>query len=151
MTNSLAEFDTHFRIPELQVHQTDFWRWSVRPQQPTLGAGILSLRNYQTRLSAMPEGAGADYQRMVRVIEQTLKQCFGYDKINHLMLMMVDSHVHYHVIPRYGGPRIFEGHTWQDGSWPTAPDLGADQAAGRPEILLQLSDHLRENRVLDGA
>ena len=149
MTNSLPEFDAHFRVPELLIHQTDHWRWSLRPQQPTLGAGILSLRQYRTRLSEMPAGAGEDYRIMVRVVEQTLKQCFDYEKINHLMLMMVDAHVHYHVIPRYDAPREFAGRTWRDEGWPTAPDLGADQLAGDPGITAALADHLRQSLVLD--
>ena len=38
------------------------------------------------------------------------------------MLMMLDPHVHFHVLPRYGSPREFAGSTWNDASWPTAPN-----------------------------
>ena len=145
MTNSLTEFDAAFRVQELLIHETDHWRWSLRPQQPTLAAGVLSLKEYQTRLSDMPEGAGADYQRMVGIIENTLKEAFGYDKINHLMLMMVDSHVHYHILPRYGREVAFGGKNWTDPGWPLAPDLGTDQMADDPEMAGQLVSLLREN------
>ena len=36
-------------------------------------------------------------------IERALTAFCGYERINYLMLMMVDPHVHFHVIPRYSG------------------------------------------------
>ena len=41
------------------------------------------------------------------------------------MLMMVDPDVHFHVIPRYGEMRDFDGVTFVDRGWPAQPDLGA--------------------------
>ncbi len=77
---------------------------------------------------------------VVKVVEIGLKAAFSYDKINYLMLMMVDPHVHFHVIPRYAATREFAGATWQDKNWPKPPDtLGAemttDQAAAMLKIL----------------
>ena len=57
--------------------------------------------------------------------ERRLKACFAYDKINYLMLMMVDPHVHFHVIPRYGECREIYGLEWVDRAWPKPPDLWA--------------------------
>ena len=48
----------------------------------------------------------------------------GYEKINYLMLMMVDPHVHYHVIPRYESPASFDGVAFVDHGWPGPPVLG---------------------------
>jgi diadenosine tetraphosphate (Ap4A) HIT family hydrolase len=39
------------------------------------------------------------------------------------MLMMVDPHVHFHVLPRYEGERSACGVTVPDGGWPKAPAL----------------------------
>ena len=41
------------------------------------------------------------------------------------MLMMVDPHVHFHVIPRYEGSRTAAGLTIADAGWPGQPDLGS--------------------------
>jgi diadenosine tetraphosphate (Ap4A) HIT family hydrolase len=38
--------------------------------------------------------------------------------------MMVDPHVHFHVIPRYDGERSAAGVTVADAGWPKAPALG---------------------------
>ena len=39
------------------------------------------------------------------------------------MLMMVDPHVHFHVIPRYASQRDFLGLSFVDQDWPKPPDL----------------------------
>ena len=39
------------------------------------------------------------------------------------MLMMVDPHVHFHVIPRYGGSRTIAGLEVTDHGWPRTPEL----------------------------
>ena len=39
------------------------------------------------------------------------------------MLMMVDAHVHFHVIPRYATPRDLFNTRWIDNGWPSFPVL----------------------------
>ena len=69
---------------------------------------------------------------------------FGYDKINSLMLMMVDPHVHFHVFPRYEGRRSFETVSIEDIGWPGPPELKSGQDIGAPifeRLRLQLSEN----------
>jgi diadenosine tetraphosphate (Ap4A) HIT family hydrolase len=54
------------------------------------------------------------------------------------MLMMVDHHVHYHVIPRYESESEFEGLKWTDNGWPALPILGDNQHNTSPDILEQI-------------
>jgi diadenosine tetraphosphate (Ap4A) HIT family hydrolase len=70
---------------------------------------------------------------MVATIERVLHAAFSYDKINYLMLMMNDPHVHFHVMPRYASERTFAGRSWKDAGWPALPVLGGD-AAGDDEL-----------------
>ena len=58
-------------------------------------------------------------------MEPWLKAAVDYEKINYLMLMMVDKDVHFHVLPRYSGVREHEGAVFPDAGWPAAPALGA--------------------------
>lgn len=58
------------------------------------------------------------------------------------MLMMVDPHVHFHVLPRYRQAQEFRGLTIADSGWPAAPDLAsavtlaaAEQAALRDALI----------------
>jgi diadenosine tetraphosphate (Ap4A) HIT family hydrolase len=57
-------------------------------------------------------------------IEAALAEAVRYSKINYLMLMMVDPHVHFHVIPRYEGERQAAGLSIADSGWPKMPVLG---------------------------
>ncbi|MDX1576719.1 MAG: HIT family protein, partial [Kiloniellales bacterium] len=87
--------------------------------------------------------AFAELGRAVGDIETCLREAFAYDKINYLMLMMVDPHVHFHVLPRYAAPRSFSGATFADAGWPAAPDLKAVNEI-TAEQRARLIAHLRE-------
>ncbi|MEZ4287667.1 MAG: hypothetical protein R3A47_05890 [Polyangiales bacterium] len=65
---------------------------------------------------------------IVAQIESRTRAAFQYDKINYLMLMMVDPHVHFHVIPRYAAPRNFAGRQFADTGWPAVPSLAAESS-----------------------
>ena len=60
---------------------------------------------------------------IVSRIEATLVRFTGHEKINYLMLMMVDPHVHFHVVPRYEGSRSFDDADYPDAGWPGMPAL----------------------------
>ena len=47
------------------------------------------------------------------------------------MLMMVDPHVHFHVLPRYAQTRVFDGVQFPDTGWPGPPDLKSATDLGR--------------------
>ena len=104
----------------------DYEHWSVllRPQQVTLGSLVLACREPATRFSDISPGAFGSLGAVVADIEATLGHAFAYDKINYLMLMMVDPHVHFHVLPRYQKAMEFGGVAFADAGWPAAPNLG---------------------------
>jgi diadenosine tetraphosphate (Ap4A) HIT family hydrolase len=69
--------------------------------------------------------ASIELQQATAAIERVLGEMFAFDKINYLMLMMVDPDVHFHVLPRYAENRDYAGSTFADGSWPGPPDITA--------------------------
>jgi diadenosine tetraphosphate (Ap4A) HIT family hydrolase len=144
MDETLEEFRTKFRVAELLVVESSFWTWSVRPAQPTLGAGIVALKRPARRLSAVAPEEMADLAGLVGQVESRLARCFHHQIMNYLMLMMVDHHVHYHALPRYDSPREFAGRRWLDGGWPALPSFGEAQHADAPELLFKIRDALRE-------
>ncbi|MBV6396439.1 MAG: hypothetical protein HFACDABA_02037 [Anaerolineales bacterium] len=144
MHKNFAAFQDKFLINELTIYETDYWRWSLRPVQCTLGAGILSLRRYSERLSDLNGPEGGDFAAIVGVVEDCLEKSFHYDKINYLMLMMVDPHLHFHVIPRYAASRICAGKTWVDQGWPSFPQMGGDAAS--QENLMEIKGVLQSTR-----
>ncbi|MBM3694766.1 MAG: HIT family protein [Actinobacteria bacterium] len=144
MEPALEEFYAKFRVVELAILETPFWTWSVRPAQPTLGAGVIALKRHAFRLADVTAEEMVDLAGLVGEVEARLACCFGYQIMNYLMLMMVDHHVHFHALPRYDGPREFAGHDWVDAGWPALPAFGDAQHADAPHLLLDIRRVLQE-------
>ena len=122
MTNPTAR---NFGYPHTLVAQTDYWLVLVRPKQPTYGSLVLICKESATAFAQLSGPAFADLAIAVAGIERVLGQVVAYEKINYLMLMMVDPDVHFHVIPRYAGTREQDGVVYVDAGWPGAPNLNA--------------------------
>ncbi len=114
-----------FGYPETLLADYDHWVILLRPQQATLGALVLACKQPATAFAAIGQPAFDNLGTVTADIETTLGKAFAYDKINYLMLMMVDPHVHFHVLPRYAEPRAFGGVSFDDPGWPALPNLGA--------------------------
>ena len=142
-TTTLEEFQEKFRVEELLVYRNAAWTWSVRPGQPTVGAGVLSLNRHASTLSDVTAEEMALLADAVEKIESAVQKACDHQIMNYLALMMVDHHVHYHVIPRFGGAREVAGHTWVDEGWPAFPVLSDAQHDDDESVLPQIRDLLR--------
>lgn len=120
MTNATLR---QFGYPDTLITEAEHWAVLLRPQQVTLGALILASKSSATEFSALPPEAFVEMRAHIVRIEQVLNTVFNYQRMNYLMLMMVDPHVHFHVIPRYDGNRDYSGATFQDAGWPGPPRL----------------------------
>jgi diadenosine tetraphosphate (Ap4A) HIT family hydrolase len=140
-TPAFTAFTAKFKLEELVVRRYAHWTWSVRPAQGTLGASVISLNRPAVAWSQVDAGENAGLSQVVVDVEAVLRRQFSFDKINYLMLMMVDEHVHFHVFPRYSGERTFGGRIWLDTNWPKPPDLQAGDFGA--ETLGAVRDTLR--------
>ena len=113
-----------FGHPKTLVADYEHWVVLLRPAQPTLGSLILAAKGEATAFGDLDPAAFAELPRVIADIEVALAEAVGYAKINYLMLMMVDPHVHFHVLPRYEGERSACGVTVRDAGWPKVPALG---------------------------
>jgi diadenosine tetraphosphate (Ap4A) HIT family hydrolase len=113
-----------FGFPATLVAEFEHWVVLLRPAQPTLGALVLAAKSDATAFGDLSAAAHAELKAATSAIETALGKAVGYSKINYLMLMMVDPHVHFHVLPRYEGERSAAGLTVTDAGWPGQPDLG---------------------------
>ena len=113
-----------FGWPATLIAEFDHWLVLLRPAQPTLGSLVLAARSDATAFAGRPGEAHAELKRVTGAIEAALARFTGYARLNYLMLMMVDPHVHFHVIPRYEGAREWGGVAFPDAGWPALPQLG---------------------------
>jgi len=120
MANATEE---KFGDPDTRIAQTARWTVLLRPRQPTLGSLALVCREPAQAFGELSAEAFVELREVIARIEKTLREVVGYQRINYLMLMMVDLDVHFHVIPRYEGSREFAGTAFVDAGWPGQPAL----------------------------
>jgi diadenosine tetraphosphate (Ap4A) HIT family hydrolase len=141
MTNQTA---VRFGYPETLIREYEHWLVLLREPQATLGSLVLCAKSDATEFSALSTAAHTEMGTVVGEIEHALKAAFAYDKINYLMLMMVDPNVHFHVIPRYAEIRSACGLTVADPGWPALPQLGDAQditSAQRDALITLISEY----------
>ena len=117
-----------FGYPATLVKEYEHWVVLLRPVQVTAGSLVLCAKSDATAYGDLPPAAFAEQSVVIAEVEAMLKRCVDYEKINYLMLMMVDPHVHFHVFPRYGGARSLAGTSMEDAGWPGPPDLKSGTA-----------------------
>lgn len=128
-----------FGAPETIIHGYEFWSVLLRPAQVTPGSLVLAAHEPVFSFSDLGQGSFHELRQVTGDIESALSRAFAYNKLNYLMLMMVDPDVHFHVIPRYAQPVEFGGQEFHDHGWPGPPELGH----GNP------TDDSMNRRILD--
>ncbi|MGH6659133.1 MAG: HIT family protein [Sphingomicrobium sp.] len=112
-----------FGYPATLVKEYRHWLVLLRPAQVTLGSLVLAAKSDATAYGNLPSEAFIEQGEVVAATERALAAFTRFERINYLMLMMVDPNVHFHVIPRYGGARSWENVDFPDAGWPGAPAL----------------------------
>ena len=112
-----------FGYPATLVKEFEHWLVLLRPAQVTLGSLIMAAKSSVTAYSSLPREAFVEQANVVTAIENALAAFVAYERINYLLLMMVDPNVHFHVIPRYSEARSWSGVQFSDGGWPGPPRL----------------------------
>ena len=130
-----------FGHPATLIREYQHWVVLLRPAQATLGSLVLAAKSPATAYGQLPASAFAEQALVIADIERVLTAFCGFERINYLMLMMVDPHVHFHVVPRYDGGREWNGIEFPDAGWPGPPDLKAAVTLDAEQIAL-LRDEL---------
>jgi len=114
-----------FGYPATLIREFEHWLVLLRPAQATLGSLVLAAKSDATAYSELPPEGFAEQARVIAAIERALAGFVDYERINYLMLMMVDPNVHFHVVPRYAQARSWGGIDFPDAGWPGPPQLGS--------------------------
>jgi len=112
-----------FGYPEALLREFEHWVVLLRPAQVTLASLVLAAKSEATAFADLSQEAFTELAHIVRSVEMALGGFSKYDRINYLMLMMVDRQVHFHVIPRYSEPRRWNDLDFPDQGWPGPPQL----------------------------
>jgi diadenosine tetraphosphate (Ap4A) HIT family hydrolase len=131
---------TKFNYPASLIHEYGNWVVLLRPDQITLGSLVLACKSDAGSMGELSAATFAELAAISSDLENTLRDVFQYDKINYLLLMMVDKNVHFHVLPRYASDRSMFGTKFVDSAWPGPPILSqiADVSNEQYELMLNL-------------
>lgn len=139
-----CNFDEKFNTKENLIKEYNFWNVLIRKNHTKLGACVVVTKRHIERFSDTTEEEIIEFGKIVKDLENALKKSFNYDKINWLMLMMKDPHVHFHVMPRYNEPRNFAGIEWKDEGG-TNPLIQKLEQPIPQEILNQIRDEIKKH------
>ena len=130
--------------PETLIKEYRKWVVVLRPQQVTLGSLVLICQDDAKAFSDISAEAFAEFPQVIQEIEMSLSKAFSYQKINYLMLMMIDPYVHFHVFPRFAEITTFFEHEFLDEGWPGLPNL---KKPNNTDLSLRTAilTHLKEN------
>ena len=130
-----------FGYPNTCLQEYEHWLILLRPQQATLGALIIALKSDHESFGSISAAQAAELSVVANDAEHALASAFAYDKINYLMLMMIDPHVHFHVLPRYETAAQHAEIEFLDLGWPGPPRLDQHTAL-TPEQFVALQQTL---------
>jgi diadenosine tetraphosphate (Ap4A) HIT family hydrolase len=137
-----------FDYPNNVIGETDHWIVQLRPDQVTLGALVLISREPVQSFGDVSIDGFTGLKAVCTKIETMLQSIVHYQKINYLMLMMVDNDVHFHVFPRYEGTKEMLGTSVVDAGWPGPPKLDHAvtlDSAARDMLVDAMRQHWLEN------
>ena len=133
-----------FGYPENLLREYEHWVVLIRPVQLTAGCMVLACKEDAQSMAAVSSDAFAELPLVTGDIETCLRRAFGMEKINYIMLMMVDKEVHFHVVPRYSEDKSHAGATFNDPGWPALPDM-KNQIELTGEQFDSLREYLKES------
>lgn len=128
-----------FGAPTTCIRKYQHWSILLRPAQVTLGSLVLIAHEQANAFSELSQESFTELNTVIKSLESALKKAFDYEKLNYLMLMMVDPDVHFHVIPRYSTAKQFEDIDFVDHGWPGPPALNQ----------VNETDELINGRIMD--
>jgi diadenosine tetraphosphate (Ap4A) HIT family hydrolase len=130
-----------FNYPDSLIREYNHWVILLRPKQITVGSLVLASKSNAENLSQLSPESFIELTVITKHIEEILYGKLNCQKINYLLLMMLDKHVHFHVLPRYSTETNLFGIHFADINWPKAPkisdvlDLSIDQL---DDVLLEM-------------
>lgn len=112
-----------FGYPETLLKEYRHWVVMLRPAQVTIGSLVIAAKSNAIHLGQLGKEEWAEFATVSAEIEACLVSALGAEKFNYLALMMKDPNVHFHMIPRYSKPIVFNGVEYADADWPLKTEM----------------------------
>jgi diadenosine tetraphosphate (Ap4A) HIT family hydrolase len=123
------------------IKEYKHWKLLVNNRNKTLGNCVAIIKRHIEAFSDITTDEMLELTQLVKDAEGSLKKAFGYEKINWVMTMMKDMHLHFHILPRYSSTKHFAGLDWEDAGW---PELPKKKEPVSKEVLQQVKEAILE-------
>ncbi len=110
-------YDPENRYTEGFLKEFKHWNLEVSYLQTTLGSFIIfSKRNGVEKETDLTDEKIIELREVKREMQEALSanETFNPDRFNYWQMGNSLHHLHYHGIPRYLSPRVFDGKEWID-------------------------------------
>ena len=140
---------THNDGKDMQIIETEKWRVVLDPNQQFLGKAFVTLLEHKSSLSDLDETDWRDFEALVKCLESALKKAFQPNHFNWSCLMNLaamsgqETHVHWHIHPRYDKAVTVAGETFEDTQWYPRKEK-IDHVVDK-EVLRAVASKIKEN------
>lgn len=107
--------------PKHQLMTTSSWAVGLGNNQVYFGRAYVTLRAHKGSLAELDSKDWEEFQEIVRMLENAYEKAFGAKPLNWGCFMNhafrndpPNSHVHWHIFPRYKVAPVFEGVAYED-------------------------------------
>ena len=112
-------WDPENRYIESFLKEYEHWVLEVNYRQHTLGCYVIFAKRSVERISELTSEEIAELRSVMKEVEEALSRSdtFKPDRFNYMQLGNSLHHLHFHGIPRYSSPRMFDNKEWRDSNW----------------------------------
>lgn len=134
---------------DMQITETEKWRVVLDPNQQFLGKAFVTLLEHKSSLSDLDEADWRDFEILVKRLESAFKKAFQPSHFNWSCLMNIaamngkETHVHWHIHPRYDKSVKVDGEIFKDTQWNPRKEK-ADHIVNK-KVLQIISDKIKDN------
>ena len=112
-------WDPGNKFTEGVLKEYENWVLEVSHKQHTLGCYIIFAKRPVERISGLTDEEIKELKDIMKEVENALlkSDAFRPDRFNYLQLGNVVHQLHFHGVPRYSSPRVFDNKEWSDKNW----------------------------------
>ena len=104
------------------IRTSDHWYWRVHTNQAHLGHMVfIARRETEGSLADCTSSEWRDLQVQIALFEQVMGKLFSPDRFNYTQFGNEWAQLHVHGFPRYATPVEWNGKTYPDPQWGSAP------------------------------
>lgn len=133
---------------DVQIFESEYWRVVLDPNQQFLGKSFVTLLEHRPTISDLSAEQWSDLHNVMEKLEGAIGRAFQPSHFNWSCLMNIaamkgeETHVHWHLHPRYAELVTVNGENFEDTSW--YPRKEKVDHIVNVEVLCMIADKIKD-------